>query len=497
MKKWLLSWVSCFLIAGCFAKPVEWNRAKESSPFGWIAIDSEIRETTHTYVKFALEDFKKKNVSGVIVHLNTPGGEVFSSIRIANLLQQFHQEMGVPVIAYIDRWAVSAGAMIAYSCPTIITSPAAIMGAAEPVHIANGAMVSAEEKVNSALRSQFASYAKLYGRNPLIAKAMVDKDIDLVEKEGKVLEVSEETIDEKPFSRAGKLLTLEGDDIVRLGIADYAILPENDYMFLVKEHAKEWKLGDTALVSLAAFQGLEEKPVVTYTNWKCQFFNFLTHPAVSSLLILGLLTFAYLEITTPGFGVFGALAGFCLALLALSYFTIEAFHLLEMLLLGVGILLLVVELFVIPGFGVVGFLGIILMLGSLFVMMSPALGKIRYGVPVPSNMIWQQLSWLLSMAGFFLIGLFAFGRALGKKLFAISPLVLRETMTAAGETQDTFLGKEGEVETDLKPSGYIIVDGVRLQAISRGKYIKSGEMVEIISERGNTVIVRGKHARND
>ena len=159
----------------------------------YIGHDRPIDQATYIYVKFALDDYKKKGVRFIILHLNTPGGEVLSSMKITDLLQKCDVRDHIPIVAFIDDWAISAGAMLAYACRFIAVIPNSIMGAAEPVLIGKeGQMEAASEKVNSALRAEFASLASFYNRNPLVAEAMVDKDMILVIRNRKIIKLRNE-----------------------------------------------------------------------------------------------------------------------------------------------------------------------------------------------------------------------------------------------------------------------------------------------------------------
>ena len=169
----------------------------------------------------------------IILELNTPGGEVYAAQRISDALQDFDTQYNIPTVAFIDNWAISAGAMLAYSCRFIGIVKDASMGAAAPVFISGGAMEAAPEKINSALRSDFSNRAGFYNRNPLIAEAMVDKDIILVVRHGEVVKLeNEEQIElsgpdpDIVITTKGKLLTLDAKAMLEYGVADFAVMPQ-------------------------------------------------------------------------------------------------------------------------------------------------------------------------------------------------------------------------------------------------------------------------------
>ena len=199
----VLRYLGCFLILCTFTKPqaAEISALEQSlknsihydpsgkNPIGYLhlAKDAPIQDSTYLYVKFAVEEFKKLKVPFVVLELDSPGGEVFAALKISSELKKLDTEYHIPVVAFIDNWALSAGALLAYSCRYIAITTDASMGAAEPVMMGEGKMESASEKINSALRAEFSNTASFFGRNPLIAEAMVDKDIILVERKNKII----------------------------------------------------------------------------------------------------------------------------------------------------------------------------------------------------------------------------------------------------------------------------------------------------------------------
>ena len=158
-------------------------RTDGPNTIGYLVIGdrvSGINQSTWLYVKTALDVYKQSRPLFLILELNTPGGEVYSAQLISDALKDLDTQYDIPVIAYVNNWAISAGAMIAYSCRFIAVAKDGSIGAAEPViEDATGKMETASEKVNSALRADFANRAHFFGRNPYIAEAMVDKQMIL------------------------------------------------------------------------------------------------------------------------------------------------------------------------------------------------------------------------------------------------------------------------------------------------------------------------------
>ncbi|MES2344769.1 MAG: NfeD family protein [Chlamydiota bacterium] len=480
MKKLLFLLILC--VSSLFGSPdfsryIPINSSTENK-IGLIEIEGDhmIDESTHLYVKFALDHFKKEKVSFIVLKLNTPGGEVFAAVKIAQLLVKIDREDHIPVVAFIDNWALSAGAMLGFSCRYIGITPTANMGAAEPV-IANadGEMETASEKVVSALRVEFANLAKVYGRNPLIAEAMVDKDMILVRRQGNILaleDLSQIQDSDKVIVSKGKLLALNAEELLEYNIADF----EADSLF-----------------SYPFFAEISEKVILPYTDWKIDFFAFLSHPAISSLLLMGLILGVYLEMSHPGFGLPGVLAISCLSLILLSSFSLQTINWLELIILSLGVLFLLLEIFVIPGFGIVGILGIVLTLGSLFMLTLPSFEGVSL------NFSEWGFDILLYRLGWFSFGVFAsfvviclMMRYLPRRKFFLKKFVLDDTQEGfiPCALNPDHIGKQGIALSDLKPSGHISIDGEPFQAVSESKYILKGASVMIIRAQGACYIVK-------
>ncbi|MBI3211628.1 MAG: hypothetical protein HYZ47_02960 [Simkania negevensis] len=461
---------------------------------GYLHIDKDlpIDESTFLYVKFALEEFRQKKASLILLDLDTPGGEVFSAIKIAQLLHEIDAKDQIPVIAFIDNWAISAGAMLAYSCRFIAITKTSSMGAAEPVLLSSeGKMETASEKVNSALRSEFINLANLYHRNPLIAEAMVDKEMILVFRQGQIVRLEkEEEIEtqDQIITRKGKLLTLNAEELWRYQVADLSI--ESSASPAITEQTIA---SDLPLFQHPFFQNLQAAPLLSYSDWKVDFFSFLKNPLISSLLFLGLIIGGYMELSHPGFGVPGVLALICLSFILLSSFALQTVGQLELILLGIGAALLLIEIFIIPGFGVTGILGILLILFSLFMLTTSSLGPIEW------NGDWNFVTVaFIERIGYFVLTLFIASAVIAMLARYITPVFLRKGKIISDADQEGFvaasfnrqlIGKRGVVATELKPAGHIVIENIRYQALSDGGFVDKGESVEVIGGRGAYLIV--------
>ena len=436
--------------------------------------DHPIDQSTLLYVKFSLDHFKKEGVSCVVLKLNTPGGEVFAALKIVELLKDLDKKDHIPVIAYIDNWAISAGAMLAYSCRYIGITEAASMGAAEPVLMAEeGKMESASEKINSALRAEFANLANLWGRNPDLAEAMVDKDIILVMRDGKITRLNDESQIRKKgsspdiiISDKGKLLTLNTSQMEKYGVSDFTTGDLATYSFFADMPDKEW---------------------VSYSNWKIDFFALLLHPAVVSILTMGLLLGIYLEVQNPGM-TFPIIMGLsCLALILLGKFSMETIGWIEGIMLGLGLVLILLELFVLPTFGFLGIVGIVLAVGGFIMLTLPHFNTVTFFPHwnLAAEAVVQHLAWIcatLVISGV----LIAF---LSKKMMKRFILIGEEKAEPSCVPQ---IDQAGTTLTDLFPSGKVIIDDKIYDAITEGTFIEKGSEVVVMRQEGSQLYVRKK-----
>lgn len=487
---------------GSFYKHVEIDQDKENL-IGYLSIirDHPIDQSTYIYVKFALEEFKKQDVKFILLHLDTPGGQVFSTLKIINLFKKFDQKYGIPIISFIDNWAVSAGAMLSYACRYIGIVPTSIMGAAEPVIGGkNGQMESASEKVNSALRAEVSNLAALYGRDPLIAKAMVDKDLILVWKKGKAISLqSNDSIrNQDVITRGGKLLTLDATDLIKYGLASFEVSGFSNPS-LIENKEGVYSAKDSAAFINQTLQSIPNAKLITYSNWKIDFFAFLSHPAVSTVLLIGFILGMYIEMNTPGFGIFGAISVCSLVLLAMSHFSIYTVSILEIVFILVGIVLLALEIFVIPGFGLIGILGVILLVLGLFFLSLPNIdGMLNFEkLSLIKEVILERGIYFVCGIFLSLICIWLFYKYLASKIPFFNCLVLKGEQekdlgfySGIKKEQLPSLGAEGISTSPLIPYGKIEINGTLYHGRSEGVFMEKGSSIKVIDVSENIIVVR-------
>lgn len=470
---------------------------------------SGINESTWVYVQSALKYYREHKVDFIVMELDTPGGEAYTSQKIADLLRDFQKQQQVPIIAFVHNRAYSAGAMLAYSCQYIATTKQSSLGAAEVVFQTGSGIESAPEKINSAFRADFINRARYFNRNPDLAEAMVDKDVILLEHEGVVRKVH--SLKEGQFSGAhsdyvlidkGKLLTLNAEDLIQYGLSDN---------FLHK--AEGWKEVGELESYLASAPNLSHAKTISKNdfklNWKLRLLSFLVSPAISSFLFLGLMLGFYYEMSSPGIGIPGIIAVLCLTLIALSSLSLETFGFLDVLLIFLGFVLIFIELFVTPGFAIIGTMGVILLLMGLVSLLIPGFNYSFISLEgleltVQGEELLKRFSYLL---GAFIL-LIAFLYSFGKKIFISTPLSSLMSVEEQNKDQGyvAFEGLEnlpvagsiGEAYTVLRPSGKVKIKQEIFNASSNGEYILKGTRVIVDRLEGSVLIVsKEKEEKHD
>lgn len=485
---------------------------------GLIRVDnknSQISQATWIYVKSALDYYKKVKPSFIILELNTPGGEVFASQKISDALKEMDTQHDIPVVAFINNWAISAGAMLAYSCRFISVTKDASMGAAEPVFAGEGGkMETAPEKINSALRTDFANRAAFFDRNPDIAEAMVDKDIILVFRHGKVLRLdSDEKIRTKGpsldevITTKGKLLTLNAEDLMKYGVADMKLKPSKREIITDAERTSgKWPASKMLLFQEPFFKQIPNAVVDEYQmDWKTRFLSLLSSPAVASLLFLGMMIGFYVEINSPGFGFPGSVGLMCLFMIILSSFALEVANTLELILLLVGVVFIALDLFLIPTFGILGIVGVIFFFMGLFGMMLPGIENVDFEFDTQTfnaagEVFVQRLAWLCGSLVVAIIGMGLLGRYVLPAFSGFQPLILagneesRENGYVAGADPKSLPkpGTKGEVLATLRPAGKVVIGDEIYDAITPGGYIEKGEPIEVVQLDGSVIVVNKK-----
>lgn len=403
-----------------------------------LNIKSQIDARTSRYVELGLKKANVDKVDCILIDMNTYGGTVADAdIIVSNLL-----ETEIPIYVFIDKNAGSAGSYIAIACDSIYFTEGAVMGASTVV---TQDMTVLPEKIQSYQRTKMRSVAETKGRDPKIAEEIVGVNLQTDTAFVRVL----------TFSEALELGYSEGTYDSKEELLEHLNAP------------------DYTVFELSNID---------------QLIDYFLNPAVKSILIIMIFGGIYLELKTPGIGlpIGVSLVG------VIGYFVPDYIHGLlanwEILLFVIGLVLLILEVFVIPGFGVTGVLGVIFIFSSLFLsMIGNDVFDFDYVNSSNMNAAFQTVG-----VGFLLaIVLLVMTASLIYKSKRFKKITVQSAIeNKINEEVEQFIGQKGKCVTDLRPSGKVRIEGQVLDAMSSGEFIEKDTAVEVIGHSNAQVVVR-------
>lgn len=416
-----------------------------------IDIKKEIDNTTRIYLRNGLEEAKSLGADAVLLHMNTYGGllEAADSMRTAILYNP------IPVYVFIDNNAASAGALISIACEKIFMRKGANIGAATVVNQTGAAL---PDKYQSYMRSMIRSTAEAHGkdtiiqgkdttfrwkRDPLIAEAMVDERV-----------VVPNLID------SGKVLTFTADE------------------------ALEWKycdgIAETPDEVITKYLGYNDYELKTYKpSWEDDLKGFLMNPMLQSLLIIIIIGGIYFEMQTPGLG-FPSAAAVVAAILYFAPLYIDGLaQNWEILVFILGLLLIAVEIFIIPGFGIAGISGIIFLIAGLTLSL---LNNTDFNFEeVSTKEIGEATLTVLIGLGLGFVLMIWLSNKIGTKGMMRKVALHKDLEDAhSSPSLTSLIGKEGTAFTVLRPSGKVMIDNELYDGVSESGFIEKGTKVEVV-----------------
>ncbi len=408
----------------------------------------EIGPKTMRYTQKAFETAREIKASAVVIHLNTYGGLLDAADSIRSII--LNAEM--PVYVYINNNAASAGALISLACDSIYMHPGGTIGAASVVN-QNGEVLP--DKYQSYMRGLMRSTATQNHRRPEIAEAMVDGNI---------------VVDS--INKKGQVVTFTTEEAIKYGYCEAKINSINE--LLQRTNLEQAKLTYYEPSTLDKLIGL------------------LSAPFLSGILILLILGGIYFEFQHPG-----ALFPIGVSMIAaILYFAPNYLEGLaanwEIVVFFIGIVLFILEIFVIPGFGFAGITGIIFIISSLIL----ALLKNNYFnfENVEDSAFTMALKIVsLSFITAIVLAIIASRYMTSKNFFE----TIAHTQTLADSKlensilhRESVLNQKGICITDLKPQGKIEINGILYNAVSSGEYIEAGSNINVYKENSMMVWVR-------
>jgi len=415
------------------------------------------------YTRRALKEAHTNGADALIVEIETFGGRVDVMTELSDVLMESEIET---TIAFINHRAISAGALIALSCKHIVMAPKGTIGAATPVYPGEGGkMVEAGQKVVSFAREEFYAAAEENGHPTDIATAFVDKEVKVVRvtAEGDTIVVSEK----------GSVLTLSTSKAIQWGLAEY--------------EAKDVE----QVLDLYGLTGATIHYIKP--NWAENLARFLTSGVIASLLLTAGILAIYTEVRTPGFGLPGFIGTVCLMLFFGGQYIVGLAGIEDLILFALGVILIAVEIFILPGFGIAGVLGITALIGSFIMAMVKYKPSVPIDVYIPSLV---NAGTVVTVSLFSSVILGAVMMRFLPKSHMFSRLILADSTSdetgfqAPPPNLKTYLGKIGVTTTSLRPSGTILIEDSPVDVVTEGDFIEPGRRVQVVQVEGTRVVVR-------
>ena len=393
-----------------------------------IKVDGEITPAMASLLDDKIEQATKAGAVGVLIDISTLGGRVDSAIKMRDAII----ESRVPVAVYISNRAISAGALISIAAETIIMAPGSHIGSAEPV--------PNEPKALAFVSGEFRTTAERRGRDPKVALAMVDVEVEI---EGLV--------------EKGQILDMTATEAELFGYADHIVLNRRE------------------AIEVMGWGGV---PVVEQEmNFRYRIAQFLTSYEIASILLtLGMIGIIA-EFFTQGFGVAGIAGISCFVLYFAGGIIAGGTQWWSILIFAAGLVLIIIETTV-PGFGVFGISGIIAIFASM-IFAAPTIGQ-GFG-----TVLIATIAAVISVPIFFKI----FGKTKIMRRLVLSAAETTDQGYTHADRKDLLLGKTGVALTVLRPSGSVMIDDIKTDAITDGEYIYKGTNVKVIRIEGAKVIV--------
>ncbi|SDK53518.1 membrane-bound serine protease (ClpP class) [Sediminibacillus albus] len=431
----LMAGASVCLLTHLFHIPAVQAAEGEGKLVYIIPVEKEVERGLEAFLQRTTQEAAEENADHIVFEIDTPGGRVDAAGQIAEMLQNVE----IPTTAFITNEALSAGSYIALNTDNIYMKPQATMGASGVI---NSDGTAADKKAQSAWIASMKSAATSKDRDPLYAEAMANPAIDLPEY----------------GAPEGEFLTLGPTMAVEVGYAEAVV-----------NHRTE-------LLAKLGLQGAEL--VETETTLAEEIARFLTNPVVVPILLslasIGLIV----ELYSPGFGIPGSIGLLSLVLFFYGHIVAGLAGYEAIILLVLGIIMIIVELFV-PG-GIIGLLGIGAVVGALF-MSSADMGHMAMSIGIA-----LIVSIIVSVILFKTIGL--------EKGFFKNIILKDATTTEQGYVSSInrldLIGLEGKSLTMLRPSGTAVFNDERLDVVTEGAFVEKDSPVKIVKTEGSRIVVR-------
>ncbi len=461
-----------------------------------IRFTGPITPLLEQFVFRKLDLAQRRNADLVIIEIDSPGGFLDSSFNVASRLRDLDW---AETVAFIPNEALSGAAIVALGCDTIIMARDARIGDAGAIFQGQDALFRyAPEKIRTDLARRIRDLASSKGRPPALAEAMVDMDLVVyhvrnasTEETGLMTDPEIAASDDpaewvklKPIieSREAHFLELNGERAVALGLAGRVAASR-------KEVRDQLRIDGELLIL---------EPTVVDTTVTVLNFSFVT----GLLLVVAVVALLF-EASAPGIGIGGLVSGLCFALFFWSRFLGGTAGWLEVILFAAGLVFIAIELFVIPGFGVAGVSGLLLVLASILMasqhFVVPHTGReLNTTVNSLTMIVGTGVAVILATAA---ISYFR-GSIPVLSWLALQPVEVkpRDAAAADGKAKPSpalgerrfpvQVGDWGVAESPLRPAGRVRFQDDYVDVVSDGSFVSAGQQVTVTKISGNRVQVR-------
>jgi len=438
----------------------------------------------------------------LIYEINTLGGALDSAYSISEyFLHDINPKANT--VAYIPVKAVSAGALISVACEDIVMKEQTRIGDCAPITLGAKLEGVEREKIESDIRTVFTNSAQANGYPKALLRAMVTRELEVYSVRNiktdkqEYFESTDLPTDPNTYDLAGKKLIVTKDQI--LSVTEVDALEYGIARAIVKDRAG-------VLEYLARRDGVSfaGEPILLETTWSEEMVRWINSPAVMAILVMLALLGVYVELNTPGLGLPGLVAVICFAIIIGSKYLVGLANWVEVALFVTGIILLLIEFLVIPGFGIAGITGIVFILVGLFGML---IKNPPDKLPWPQNALdWNDLTQGILGLSMGLMGFIVLAWLLSKylpKIPFLGGLILVPAAAAQGrlmqvsmtkpaesKTSGVNVGDTGEVISTLRPTGKARFGDAIVDVVAHGDFLNVGTKVKITEIHGNRVVVK-------
>lgn len=419
----------------------------------------------------------------VVLEMDTFGGRVDSAFAIVDSIVNIPEGK---TVAYVAKKAISAGALISLACNELAMKHHTTIGDCAPIIYSNEGPKMMGEKFQSPLRARFRSLAKRNGYPEALSEAMVTADMTVyeIEQDGETRYIDKVAYDDlteeekekitakRTVVAEGELLTMDDVEARRLGFSRMSVES-------LDEMLERMDIGPRQVVRI------EEV-------WSESFVRLIA--AIAPVLMMIGLASLYTELQAPGFGVPGIIGIICLGLVFFGQYMVGLASYTELLLLGLGLILMGYEIFVLPGFGVAGFSGILLIgVGMVLAFQNFVLPDPEF--PWQMALLMRNIAMVLgAFVSAFVASLLlmryifpALTRSSGEGPYLAASL--KDMRADSLEAAVVHAGDVGAAATALRPSGKVRINGETVDAVSEAEFLEKGAPVKVLSVRGARVVV--------